>query len=163
MKIGPLFKWFGSKWQAARHYPPPLRAGIVEPFAGSAGYALNYADREVVLWEADPNLSELWRWLISDATPALVREIPIGLPVGLDIRTLGLSDGQGLLLKHWQRTNNAGDCWTVSPWGNMPGQWTENTRARVAEQVCAVKHWRFEYPVSRALTPTLGLSIPLFA
>src|SRR5208337_3317162 len=26
-------------------------------------------------------------------------------------------------------------------WGNKPGQWTENTRARVSEEVQAVKHW----------------------
>ena len=36
---GPLFKWFGSKWSASKHYPRPLYDTIVEPFAGGAGYA----------------------------------------------------------------------------------------------------------------------------
>lgn len=48
-----------------------------------------------------------------------------------------------MLLKTWQRTNNVGNCWTISPWGNGPGFWNANTRARVAEEVNAIKHWKF--------------------
>src|ERR1019366_3361701 len=130
MKIGPLFKWFGSKWQSAKHYPQPEHARIVEPFAGGAGYSLNYCDREVVIWEDDPNLAKLWPWLIGSASSADIHEIPIDLPAGTDIRKIGLKLGQIMLLKHWQRTNNVGDCWTTSPWGHLPGQWTANTRTR---------------------------------
>ena len=140
---GPLFKWFGSKWLSSKLLLPPQHDVIVEPFAGSAGYSLRYCDRAVLLCETDPHISQLWTWLICSATESDIRSIPINLPVGTDIRTLGLSEGQALLMKTWQRTNNVGSCWTVSPWGNSPGQWTENTRSRVAEQVSAVKHWRF--------------------
>lgn len=144
---GPLFKWFGAKWNASKHYPPPAHGVILEPYAGSAAYALRHAgDRAVVLFDDDPNLIPLWEWLISDATEAAIREIPIGLPVGTNILELGLSRGQALLLKHWQRTNNVGDCWITSPWGHMPGQWTANTRARVAEEVALVKRWQFRPP-----------------
>lgn len=146
MRIGPMFKWFGSKWQSAKRYPKPIHDTIIEPYAGGCGYSLNYCDRQVILWDADPNLSRLWPWLIRECTEALVRDIPVGLPVGTDIRTIGLTIGQQLLLKHWQRTNNVGDCWTVSPWGDKPGQWTENCRARVAEEHTAIRHWKFERP-----------------
>lgn len=145
MRIGPLFKWFGSKWSAARRgvYPAPLHKRIIEPFAGGAGYSLNHCDRDVTIYDADPNLKRLWPWLIKHATSAVVLEIPVGLPTGTDIRSLGLTEGQALLLKHWQRTNNVGDCWATSPWGTKPGQWTVNTRARVAEELHAIKHWKF--------------------
>ena len=143
---GPLFKWFGSKWLAAKHYPPPLYSRIVEPYAGSAGYSLRHVEQQVVIWDNDPNLQVLWPWLISEATEAAIREIPTDLPEGVDIRTLGLSSGQAMLLKHWQRTNNVGDCWTTSPWGNKPGQWTENTRARVGEEIEQIHHWEFRPP-----------------
>lgn len=146
MKVGPLFKWFGSKWQSAKRYPQPSHSLLIEPFAGGAGYALNHSDREVILWDEDPNLQQLWRWIIGPARFADVTEIPVGLPVGTDIRDIGLSSGQQLLLKHWQRTNNVGDCWTISPWGHLPGQWTHNTRARVADEIQAVKHWKFSDP-----------------
>lgn len=140
---GPLFKWFGSKWLSSKTLPQPRHALIVEPFAGGAGYSLRHSEHDVVLCEKDPNIAALWTWLIDEATEQAVRDIPLDVTVGTDIRTLGLSHGQALLMKTWQRTNNVGNCWTVSPWGNKPGQWTANTRARVAEQVGAIKHWRF--------------------
>lgn len=143
MSIGPLFKWFGSKWGASRYYPKPMFSHIDEPFAGGAGYSLRHHTSKVRIYDSNENLGILWPWLISEATEALIREIPIGVAEGTDIRTLGLSRGQAMLLKHWQRTNNVGNCWTISPWGNKPGQWTANTRARVAEEVSAVKHWEF--------------------
>jgi len=140
---GPLFKWFGSKWLSSKTLPPPRHDIVCEPYAGGAGYSLRYSDRQVMLCESDKNIAELWTWLIRDATDRIVRDIPIDVPVGTDIQTLGLSRGQALLMKMWQRTNNVGNCWTISPWGNKPGQWTANTRARVADQIGAVKHWRF--------------------
>lgn len=141
---GPLFKWFGSKWTASKHYPAPTHDSIVEPFAGSAGYSLRHFDKQVLLAEKNLHLRQLWYWLIHAATESTIREIPINIPEGTDIRTLGLTDGQALLLKNWQRTNNVGDCWTVSPWGNKSGQWTENTRSRVASEFHFVKHWEID-------------------
>ncbi len=146
MKISPLFKWFGSKWQSAKRYPPPEHDRIVEPFAGGAGYSLNYVDKNVFLWEDDPNLAALWTWLLRAKSEEIL-DIPLDVPVGTDIRTLGMNRGQELLLKHWQRTNNVGDCWTISPWGHLPGQWTANTRARVAEESQAIRHWRIAPPI----------------
>lgn len=143
---GPLFKWFGSKWNASKHYPAPKCDSIIEPFAGSACYSLRHASKQVVIYDSDPNLQVLWRWLIDEATEEAIRVIPLNLPVGTDIRTLQLPVGQASLLKHWQRTNNVGDCWTISPWGDKPGQWTANTRARVACEVGEIKHWKFEAP-----------------
>jgi hypothetical protein len=140
---GPLFKCFGSKWLSSKTLPVPALDLIVEPFAGGAGYALRHHESKVILFESDPHLRALWPWLIGEATETLIREIPLGVPEGTDIRTLGLTNGQALLLKSWQRTNNVGDCWTISPWGNKPGQWTANTRARVSEEVSAVGHWHF--------------------
>jgi site-specific DNA-adenine methylase len=153
VRIGPLFKWFGSKWQSAKRYPSPEHNVLIEPFAGGGGYSLNHSDRKVTIWDDDRNLKNLWLWLINYASESDVREIPVGLPIGVDIRSVGLSYGQNLLLKHWQRTNNVGDCWTVSPWGHLPGQWTENTRARVAEEVSSIKHWKFESPSNLTSVP----------
>lgn len=138
---GPLFKWFGSKWQNSRYYPAPHASKIIEPFAGGAGYSLRFAYHDVKLAETDPHISALWAWLINEACEEDVLEIPVEFPVGFDIRILPMSKGQQLLVKNWQRTNNVGDCWTISPWGNMPGQWTENARRRVSRELSLVKHW----------------------
>lgn len=140
---GPLFKWFGSKWLSSKTLPAPKYDSIVEPFAGGAGYSLRHCEKRVTICESDPHVYQLWVWLThGGATQSNILDIPIGVKEGTDIRTLGLSQGQQLLLKTWQRTNNVGDCWTISPWGNKPGQWTANTRARVASEFEAVKHWQ---------------------
>lgn len=139
---GPLFKCFGSKWTSARLLPKPTGEVIVEPFAGSAGYSLRHPHLDVVLYESSAHLRTLWKWIIEEASETDVRDIPLGLAPGTDIRTLGLSEGQALLLKNWQRTNNVGDLWKTSVWGHLPGQWTANTRARVSEEIAIVKHWK---------------------
>jgi hypothetical protein len=154
MITGPLFKWFGSKWLTSKHYPTPKHDTIVEPFAGGAGYSLRYCDRAVFLAERDIHIRRLWWWLISEARESDIRELPINIPEGTDIRTLGLSLGQSLLIKSWQRTNNVGDCWTVSAWGNKPGQWTANTRARVASEFHQIKHWHVVEDGMRLLNAT---------
>jgi len=143
MRIHPLFKQFGSSWSATRAglYPEPEYNTIVEHYAGSAGYSLNFCEKNVYLYDTDQHITALWSWLIHWAKPQDILDIPIGLPEGTNILSLNLMHGQALLLKHWQRTNNVGDCWTISSWGNKPGQWTANTRARVAEEVQAIKHW----------------------
>jgi len=154
MITGPLFKWFGSKWSTSKHYPAPKHDTIVEPFAGGAGYSLRYCDRAVFLAERDVHVRRLWWWLIGEAKESDIRELPVNIPEGTDIRTLGLSLGQSLLIKSWQRTNNVGDCWTVSSWGNKPGQWTANTRARVASEFHQIKHWHVVEDGMRLLNAT---------
>jgi hypothetical protein len=141
---GPLFKWFGSKWSAAPKYPIPIHSTIFEPYAGSAGYSLRYSHLNIQLFDTNLNLKLLWSWLIDKAEHKDIVAIPLELKEGTDIRSLDLSLGQQLLLKHWQRTNNYGECWTISPWGNKPGQWTSSTRERVAREVEFIKHWKFE-------------------
>lgn len=139
---GPLFKWFGSKWMASAYYPAPSTDQIIEPFAGGAGYSLRHFGKKVFIAESNKDVRALWLWLIRHATEDQIRAIPIDLPVGTNIKSIGLSAGQALLLKMWQRTNNVGSCWTTSPWGHMPGQWTASSRARVASEFHLIKHWR---------------------
>lgn len=144
-RLNSLFKNFGSAWSSAKHYPKPLEGlPIFEPFAGGAGYSLNYHWHPVTLFETNVHVAGLWQWIINEATTQDILDIPLNVPEGTDIRTLPLADGQKLMLKQWGRTNNHGNCWTISSWHSKSGQWTNNCRARVAEQIHAVKHWKFE-------------------
>ena len=51
MMLHPFFSYFGSKYRLAKCYPQPQCDEIVEPFAGSAGYALLYPEKQVTLYE----------------------------------------------------------------------------------------------------------------
>lgn len=159
MLTGPLFKWFGSKWSISKHYPTPRHKKLFEPFAGSACYSCRYSELKVTIWEENPALIALWSWLIKNAKEQEIRDIPVNLREGFDIRRLGLNYGQELLLKHWQRTNNLSKTWSTSSWGAKPGQWTENTRARVAEESQLVKHWELK-PIAYNLIGTYFIDPP---
>lgn len=75
-----MFKFFGSKYKLARTYPPPIHDTIIEPFAGSAAYAvLHGANRRVILIEKDEAVVTLWRRLLS-MTAADVRGLPDPVP-----------------------------------------------------------------------------------
>lgn len=73
-----MFYYYGRKKQIAKHYPSPNFETIVEPFAGSAAYSL-YRDnwkRNVILVERDEEVSDIWKWLIDEATPSEIKNLP---------------------------------------------------------------------------------------
>lgn len=73
-----MFYFYGRKKQLARHYPKPRYALIIEPFAGSAAYALHgeHWKRDVLLIERDSRVVDVWRWLIEEARPDDIRRLP---------------------------------------------------------------------------------------
>lgn len=73
-----MFNFFGRKARMLNKYPPPASRTIVEPFAGSAAYAVHHrrAATRVVLVERDATVCDLWRRLLS-MTRAEVLDAPI--------------------------------------------------------------------------------------
>lgn len=143
--LRPFWRYYGGKWRAALNYPAPRHDTIVEPFAGAAGYALRYPDREVILVERYRTVAEIWRWLIGvsvdevlaipevdnvDALPAWVPQAARDL-VGFTLSSAVASP---------RRTLSAG-CRSLNALGGHYG-WTARQRARVAEQVGQIRHWR---------------------
>jgi hypothetical protein len=73
-----LFYYYGRKKQIAKRYPRPEYSAIIEPFAGAASYSL-YGDNwrcDVTLIEKDKRVADIWRWLITDATPTQILALP---------------------------------------------------------------------------------------
>lgn len=79
-----MFYYYGGKRRLARRYPGPLYDVIVEPFAGSAAYALRHLDpstrartiERVILVEKDPRVCETWERLLA-MEPEDVTALPI--------------------------------------------------------------------------------------
>lgn len=57
------FPYYGSKASTIKYYPLPVHDTIIEPFAGSARYALRYWERDVILIDAYPVIITIWQWL----------------------------------------------------------------------------------------------------
>jgi hypothetical protein len=146
----PIFKYFGAKWRMAAHYPAPKHPTVVEGCAGSATYSLRHNVSNAILFELNPRIYELWRWLINEATEAEVLALPVGLEIGEDLRDvgrrLGLPPGAVELMVRWQR-NGDNRKETVSIWGGanpMPGYWSEQIRKRVANTLPLIQGWYVE-------------------
>lgn len=141
MSLRPFFSYFGGKWTLAPKYPPPEHAMVIEPFAGSAGYATRYPDREVVLVERFPLLAAMWRWLIRVSVDE-VMSLPLDPAM-----TAGLSEEARSLIGFWCARGRTRPARTVnSSWlrsGRWPSSfWGEHIRSRIAEQVTKIRHWR---------------------
>jgi hypothetical protein len=142
----PLFLFFGAKWRLAKSLGPPQRDTIVEPFAGSAGYASYWAERarRVTLVDIDPVIAGLWRYLIR------VREREIlALPTNID-------DLDQLPPRTCQEARHLIGLWfnrampkpqqRRSQWAREPRYasqfWCETIKHRIASQLQYIRHWQ---------------------
>lgn len=132
-----MFTFYGSKFKLAPLYPEPTEDKLIEPFAGSAKYSLLYHDRQVVLFDADPRIIEVWNFLIG-ASRKDIEQLPI-IAVGERIdKHSQLSRVEQLFLGYMvsAATRNPKRTATVKT------NWTENKRKAIAGQVGLVKHWK---------------------
>lgn len=136
----PPIKYFGSKWTSARQYPEPRGSVIVEPFAGGAGYSCRHPEKKVFLFDLDPEVAALWKWLIS-ADLGEILSLPVEtLQQGQDLRDLPIRREAADLIRRWQRVGR-NDCWTVSSWNNKPGLWQESVKQALCESIPRIRHW----------------------
>lgn len=139
----PFFSFFGSKWRTVPHYPAPMHPLIIEPCAGSAGYATRHADRLVILCDRDPVICEVWRYLIR-VSSAEIGRIP-------DVREhidelAAWPQETRWLVGFWLNKGHTAPNLTPSAWmrsGKYPNQfWGAAMRARIAGQVDRIRHWK---------------------
>lgn len=70
-----MFSYYGSKTNLARLYPKPKHDLIIEPFAGSARYALEHFEKDVILIDKYPVIIKVWKWLQS-CSPNDILKLP---------------------------------------------------------------------------------------
>ena len=126
-------------------YQPPRYDLIIEPFAGSAGYSLNYSDRDVILYDADERVIRIWNYLIR-ATEDEIMAIPL-MEVGQDIATVDTTEDARLLLSCLVNTSpfrNELQAWKggEEKEKTFTGLWCAAKRRSVAKNAEKIKHWR---------------------
>jgi site-specific DNA-adenine methylase len=58
-----MWSYYGSKSKIVHLYPKPKHDLIIEPFAGSARYALRYFDHDVLLVDKYQVIVDVWHYL----------------------------------------------------------------------------------------------------
>ena len=71
-----MFSYYGSKSKIIDYYMEPKYNKIIEPFAGSARYALKYFEHEVTIVDKFDRVVQLWKWL-QQCTPSDILRLPI--------------------------------------------------------------------------------------
>lgn len=145
MNLRPFFGFYGGKWRDALwRFPPPEHSTLVEPFAGSAGYALRYPDRQVVLCDVDPVIAGVWRYLI-DVSAEEIRALP-DLAEGETTDDLRVAEEARWLIGFWLNRGVERPRRSPSKWmreGIRPGSfWGPRVRETIASQLEAIRHWQ---------------------
>lgn len=156
--LRPFFKFYGGKWRdAVKHYPAPTGRVIVEPFAGSAGFALRYHEKNVMLYDVDPVICGVWDYLIR-VSSAEIRAIP-DVPLDGTVDDLKIPQEARWLVGFWLNTGSAAPRKSPSKWmrdGMTPGSfWGDRARERIARQVDAIRHWRVHHGSYAEIEPVL--------
>lgn len=149
MKVYPFLSYYGSKWRASKRYPEPSRNLIVEPFAGGAGYACNYADRKVVLCERDPRLAMIWKYLIAASQDDILSLPLLDLDASAADLPKDMPEGGRELIRSWLQggSRNAKNTFSSMARAKLaknpkdPSFWGQACRARIAAQVEHISHW----------------------
>lgn len=58
-----MWNYYGSKSKFVKKYPKPTHHKIIEPFAGTARYALEHWEHDVLLIDKFKIVTDLWKWL----------------------------------------------------------------------------------------------------
>lgn len=160
-RLRPFFGFYGGKWRdTPKHYPRPKHKMIIEPFAGSAGYATRYWKHQVILCEVDPVIAGIWEYLVSVSEKEIL-SIPDLLP-GQSTSDLRIAQEARWLVGFWLNRGTARPRPRPSKWMRekvRPGSfWGERVRNTIASQLQHIRHWKIhhcsyeECPVSRPAT-----------
>lgn len=134
----PFFPYYGSKWNMARYYPPPACGVVVEPFAGSAGYATFYDAHIAILVDADPIVSGVWRYLIS-ASWRDIQALPDMPDVGDSVANYDLPTEAKWLIGFWLNRGSATP--KLSRTAYSARSWGQRAKDRICEQLPRIRGW----------------------
>ncbi len=150
-----IFSFRGSKSRIAYKYPKPKHDLIIEPFAGGGAYSLHHASHQVLLTDIDTRVSAIWNFLLLNQAQAIkwIRQIPIYIEQGTDVRTL-IPDAPYGLLEILRSNANMGTfgtrqtCNVVTSFG-----WAcwYRLRHRLLYWLPKIKHWTFVHQDYRKL------------
>jgi hypothetical protein len=140
----PMFPYYGSKWNIARHYPAPVDGLVVEPFAGGAGYSSFYGVKQALLIDKDPIIAGLWAYLIK-TSPSEIMALPEMLEAGDHVDNYRIPQEAKWLIGFWLNRGSAQPKKTRTAYSARTDRaqlnWGESAKRRIAEQLPLVRGW----------------------
>lgn len=57
------FSYYGRKMKIIKKYPKPTKDTIIEPLCGSASYAYEYWDKNIIISDLNEKIYKIWLYL----------------------------------------------------------------------------------------------------
>jgi len=134
-----MFSYYGSKSKIVDLYPSPKFGKIIEPFAGSARYALKYFDRDVFLVDKYQVIVDVWHYL-QQASETDILKLPKP-KIGDKISDFKLSDAESKLMGFWSETAQAQPRNAVTAFSQFYNS-KRDIRKQTAAQLYKIRHWK---------------------
>lgn len=132
-----MWSYYGAKTKVIKYYPKPLNNTIIEPFAGTARYALEYFENDVILFDNYNKIADIWCYLIS-ASENDILSLPNMDKLGDDLRDMTLlSDVEKWLIGFCIGRGSArprNKCGQFNSW--------PKDKIRIAKQLYKIRHWK---------------------
>ncbi|MGC9337970.1 MAG: hypothetical protein ACP5EQ_07780 [Candidatus Cloacimonadia bacterium] len=136
-----MFSYYGSKSKIVHLYPEPKYKTIIEPFAGSAKYAMRYWKKNVILIEKYEVVYKLWKWL-QQCKASDILKLPI-LKEGDNLDNfdfdceeakifMGFLAAQGVAKPHKKAVYRA---------TKRRSSWIKYSLERVSKDIEKIRHW----------------------
>lgn len=133
-----MFSYYGSKSKIIKLYPEPIYNTIIEPFAGSARYALKYWENEVQLYDTSKFVVEVWKYLISASEKDILTLPDVPSKVNLDNYTQLIEAERYLIGFSLCRGKSK-----PRKVGHGQNSWAKD-KIRIAKDLYKIRHWTIE-------------------
>lgn len=133
-----MFSYYGSKSKIVKHYSSPEYDTIIEPFAGSARYALMYYDKNVILNDLYKVIADIWNYIIS-ASADDINNLP-NLKRGDDIRDLDIPDIEKKLLGFMVNRGVPYPHNVYTTWAARSDE-ISRCKSRIIKMLSNIRHW----------------------
>lgn len=135
-----MFSYYGSKSKVVKFYPQPIYPTIIEPFAGSARYALRYSAANVILNDKYDVIYKVWKYLI-EANPEQIANLPVMQKGDSLDNYISLSESERLLMGFLINYSNTGKRKTYTGRAARDGE-LERAKRRILGYLDKIKHWQ---------------------
>lgn len=133
-----MFSYYGSKSKMIKFYPKPECDKIIEPFAGSARYALEYWEKDVLLVDNYDKIIRIWHYL-QKASVKDIESLPeLTYKQSLDDYKY-LSDDERLLMGFMVARGVRRPQKIVQKFSNI-----DIDKRRIIKNLHKIKHWKIE-------------------
>ena len=146
-RLRPFFSYYGSKWSIIKKYPHPIEDTIIEPFAGSASYALAYPNKKIILNDIDKNVFRIWKYLIRVSEKEIL-SLPDMSP-DMSIHDLKeVCEEARILIGYWLGRGRARPCTKPGTWMKKEDYksqvlyWGLGAKKRISSQLQFIRHWK---------------------